>query len=321
VIVSTRDRPLSVGKTVARLRDQVGALPFEIVVVDDGSGSAVTLDGVPGGPVVRVSHIPHQGRSAARNHGSELARGSILLFVDDDISVGSGFVAAHDKAHQRWDRAMAVGAVALSDCSLETPFGRFRRRLEGMGVPETAGIVCRPNFCTAANMSIPREVFADLGGFNPHLHCAEDQDLALRHSGRGDPIAFVPEAVGVHEDLALDIRSYCRNMEWTGRQLVAFCQAAPRWPENEERLRLNGPALPGREAAAATLKKLAKTVLGQPAPLAALFVLTSLVERSLGDGRLLDALYQGLVGIHIQKGFRSALRVGLGKGEGTRSAR
>jgi GT2 family glycosyltransferase len=307
VIVCTRDRAVSVAATVAGLRGQAGTAPFEIVVVDDGGKHGVAFDDFVGAPVVRVSHIPHQGRSVARNHGSHLARGALLIFVDDDMRMGSDFVAAHERVHRRWSKAIAVGPQVLGDRLRETPFGRFRCRLEERGLPESGGIVHRANFCTAANMSIPRRVFAELGGFNPRLHCAEDQDLALRHSSRGDPIVFLPEAHAVHEDLTLDIRSYSRKMEWTGQHLVDFCWVQPSWPENKERLRLNGPALPGREAALTTAKKLVKSLLGRPAVLEPLFGITALVERGLGDGRLLDSLYRTLVGIHLQKGFRRGL--------------
>jgi len=307
VVVCTKDRAASVRTTVATLRDQVDASPFEIVMVDDQSEPAVILDDLGGEPAVRVSRIAHQGRSAARNHGARLARGSVLLFLDDDMRVRPDFVAAHERAHRRWDRALVVGSVVPCDSFSKTPFGRFTRRVERKATPETAGIVDRPNFCTAANMSVSRSVFVDLGGFNPRLHCAEDQDLALRHSRNGRPIVYIPEAQAVHHDPALDIRASCRKAEWTGRHLVEFCRAQPAWPENEQRLLINGPLVPGREPAGTTAKKLGKWLLGQRAILEVLFALTALVERSRGDGPLLDVLYTTLVGIHLQRGFRSGL--------------
>ncbi len=316
VVVCTKDRATTVKKTVAGLRDQAGASPFEIVVVDDGSEPAVVLDDFVGEPAVRVSRIAHQGRSAARNHGSALARGFILIFVDDDIRVGPDFVAAHERAHRRWDHALVVGSVVPGDPSLQGPVGRFRRRLETKGLPTAHGIAERPNFCTAANMSISRRAFAELGGFNPQLHSAEDQDLALRHSNRGRPIVFAPEAAAVHDDLALDIRGYCAKVEWTGRHLVDFCRAQPDWPENVQRLRVNGPLLLGREPTALTAKKLGKALLGRPLVLEAFIRLTSLVERTLGEGPLLDALYRALLGVHLQKGFRRGFEACSREGAG-----
>jgi hypothetical protein len=307
VVVCTRDRPRRVRETIRLLRKQAGAPQFEIWVVDDGSEPALVLDELVGAPATRVTRIPRVGRSAARNHGSEMARGSILTFVDDDMNVGPQFIAEHERAHRRWSNAIVVGSQILPEHARETPLGRFRRRLEEQDVPAAGVVVDRPNFCTAANMSIPRQLLAELGGFNPQLDCGEDQDLALRHSTRGHPIVFLPEASAVHDDLALDIRSYSRKVEWTGENLTRFCRAQPAWPANVERLRVNGPPLLGREPVFATARKFGKALLGEPALVETLFRLTAVVERTFSDGWLLDTLYRILVGIHIQRGFRRGL--------------
>jgi hypothetical protein len=162
-------------------------------------------------------------------------------------------------------------------------------------------------------MSIPRRLFTKLGGFREGLDSGEDQDLALRHSGGGGPIIFVPEAGGIHEDQALDIRAYCTRAEWGALHTVDFCHAQPDWPENQQRIRVNGPPLPGREPAILTLKKIAKSVLGQPPLAGLLFALAALLERTGIEGAALDTAYRTLLGIHLQRGFREGWRTSPGQ--------
>ena len=57
---------------------------------------------------VRVLEQPHRGPAAARNRGAAAATGDLLIFLDDDIEVLPGFVAAHVEAHATPD-SVAIG--------------------------------------------------------------------------------------------------------------------------------------------------------------------------------------------------------------------
>ncbi len=60
---------------------------FEVILVDDGSTDETSLVGAEYCErVVRLSGKPH-GPAFARNRGSELARGEVLVFVDADVTV------------------------------------------------------------------------------------------------------------------------------------------------------------------------------------------------------------------------------------------
>ncbi|MGZ4771060.1 MAG: glycosyltransferase family 2 protein, partial [Ilumatobacteraceae bacterium] len=77
-----------------RLKQVLGALSkqsldnslFEVVVVSDGStdGTHEYLSGATPRPVV-YAHQDNAGPGAARNRGVHLARGRLILFIDDDI--------------------------------------------------------------------------------------------------------------------------------------------------------------------------------------------------------------------------------------------
>lgn len=305
IIIPTHNRHDKLAETVAGLRCQtLPGTEYEVLVVDDGSAPPVALTGELENPVCCVLRLEGIERSAARNTGAAAAQGRVLVFLDDDIGVQKDFLATHLRAHEEWPGALVVGAIHLPDASLATPFGRFRQNLEQLGLPQMRGPIAMKNFCTAANMSIDRELFVALGGFNQALKSSEDQELALRHTTRGGQIVFIPEADTIHHDHSLDIQSYCQRVKWGSENIITFCQAWPDWPQNIERQYINGPIRFGQESFKLSLRKIAKSVLGQALFLKVLFALTFLLERTMPEHILLNRLYRLLLGIHLQQGYQ-----------------
>ncbi len=300
VIVATRNRHERVAATVASLVDQdLSPAAYEIVVIDDGSSPPISLPGP-----IKVIHVKPLERSAARNSGAANARAPLLLFVDDDLTFGRDFVATHLAAHVEWPGSLVVGRIALPDGIVSTPFGRFRQKLDGNGLPSTRGIVRARNFCTAANMSIDASAFRSLGGFAPSMVSGEDQDFAMRHTALGGEIVFIPESVAIHHDNAVDIRSYCKRTEWGHRNIVPFVMRHREWPDNKHRIVLNGPLQPGREPIRASALKLVKDVAASFPFRQFLFAATLVLERLAPGAGALDRLYRLLIGIHARRGFR-----------------
>lgn len=300
IIIPTHNRPDALGHTLAAARTAAGE-GAEVIVVDDGSTPPVALP-PDAGKAVRLLRRGGGERSAARNAGAAAAGGDLLVFVDDDVRLERGAVTAHRAAQAEWPGALCVGALPLAGA--ETPFGRFRSRLERGEVPAGRGLAEAPNFCAAGNMSIPRARFEELGGFDPALSSSEDQDLALRHTAAGGRIAYLPEAVGVHWDATRDIRAYCRRVEWGAEHLLPFCRRYPEFPANVEREAVNGPTRWGGEPLSRSLRKAAKSALGVRPALAALFALVAVLERGAPASGGLEGLYRLLLGIHLQRGYR-----------------
>jgi GT2 family glycosyltransferase len=309
VIVPTHNRHASLSKTLERLRYQdIHREHYEIVVVDDGSTPPLALSPNDQGPACSVVRLEGAERSAARNRGADAARGEVLVFLDDDMTVGPDFLSAHLRGHEEWQGTLVVGAVRLIEEAIATPFGRFRQNIEQQNVPRSRGLTSIPNFCTAANMSIPRNVFVDAGGFDESLASAEDQDLALRHTARGGQIAFIPEAVAIHNDDSLDIRSYCRRVEWGMENMVPFCRRHPDWPDNVARDRVNGVVRISREPLSQSGRKLIKFALRLRPADETLFGAAWVLEHVAANSGMLDRVYRVLLGTHIFKGYRRGLK-------------
>ncbi|MCS6806052.1 MAG: glycosyltransferase family A protein [Acidobacteriota bacterium] len=314
VIIPTHNQPAKLQETLAGLRQQtMPPANYEVIVVDDGSAPPVVLPEKLDGLRCVLLRLEGVERSAARNRGAMLAQGELLIFLDDDMRVSSDFLSAHWRAHRQWPEALLVGSVRLPDEALKHPFGRFRQRLERQGAPRQRGLTAQANFCTAANMAISRSRFEALGGFNPALHSSEDQDFALRHTAGGGQIVYVPEADAVHRDDALDIRRYCRRVEWGMQEMLPFCHRYPNWPDNVQRERVNGPVRWGREPVWHSARKLIKAMLSRWPMIEGLFAVTWLLERSRPESHFLDRMYRVLLGVHLFRGYRKGLkRYGVG---------
>lgn len=308
VIIPTHNRNDKLLETLSCLKAQrLDPDEYEIIVVDDGSTPPIVIQEADGQPTIRLQRTEGLERSAARNRGAGIAAGEVLIFIDDDITVDGDFVARHLQAQAEWPSALAVGAVNLPAQSLKKPFARFRQRLEQRNVPRARGLTTSRNFCTAANMSIARDSFQKLGGFDGSIASSEDQDLALRHTGRGGQIIFLPEAQGIHCDDSLDVRSYCRRAEWGSLYMFSFCDRHPDWPDNVERARVNGLVRWGREPFRQSARKLIKSGLSIKPVVELLFFAAFLLERVAPKGSVLDRVYRLLLGAHIFRGYRKGL--------------
>ena len=119
VVVPTRGRAAYLDVTLDSLLAQRAGIEHEIVVVDDGGG-------VPQRPGVRyVSHPQRRGLNAARNSGIRESRAPLIAFVDDDVLVPPGWLAALVEGAARHPEAEAFG-------------GPIRARFEGR-VPRGCG--------------------------------------------------------------------------------------------------------------------------------------------------------------------------------------
>lgn len=308
VIIPTHNRPEKLATLLGGLRHQdLAAAEYEIIVVDDNSVPPVALPPSAEGPRVTLVRLDEIERSAARNTGAAVATGEWLVFLDDDMTVEDNFLSCHMSAHRAWPNTLVVGSIRLPDETALTAFGRFRQSLEDRGLPQKPGLASMPNFCTAANMSLSRELFLRIGGFDGAIVSGEDQDFALRHTASGGRIVFWPEARAIHWDSSLDIRSYCLRHEWGSKHMIPFCRRYPDWPDNVERYTVNGPLRFGSEPFKQSLRKTVKSALAFKAVREILFFIAGLFERASPNSSALEKIYRLLLGAYIFRGYRAGL--------------
>lgn len=310
VIVPTYNRAKKLAETIGCFLDQsVPATDYEVIVVDDASVPPVVLPEHPPGGVhcslIRFDTMLE--RAVARNTAVEAARGELVLFSDDDLKFDRYFLDAHLRAHAEWPGAMASGKIILPDAALGQPGVRFRQELELSAQDLPRGPVSLPNFGSAANMSISRARYLELGGFDSAMVGIEDQDFSMRHSADGGTIVFLPEAVTIHDDDWLDFPSFCRRQTWASECSVALACRYPDLPANAVRFAASGPICLASDRPGTIARKLLRSAFSSHPMLSVLFLILAALESLGASDQVLKPLYKLLLGIHLQKGFRKGL--------------
>jgi GT2 family glycosyltransferase len=202
----TMDRWTQLQQAVRSVLDQDPG-PLEVVLVIDHctdlEGRA-RADLTPLGVSV-VSNGRKRGLSGARNTGCEVARGDVVVFLDDDAEAEAGWLAAH-VAHYRDERVMGVGGQVTPRWESGEPrwFPREFGWVVGcsyVGQPTTTATIRNP---IGANMSFRRDVIRAAGGFAETLGRVgsvptgcEETELAIRAA------RVFPQGRVVHEPAAV----------------------------------------------------------------------------------------------------------------------
>ncbi len=202
IIVPTRGRPDYLEVTLASIAPQAAAAGAEVLVVEDG----------PRGPSAAVAERhgagyrslgARRGLNVARNAGVRASAGELVIYVDDDVEVGPGWLAALLAAARR-EPGVAIFA------------GPIRARLEGApprgcgreGPPITS-LDLGPTdgwapHAWGANMAIRRAAFAAAGEFDEaRSGGGDEEEWQRRHGG---PIRYVAAAGLDHRRAGADAR-------------------------------------------------------------------------------------------------------------------
>ncbi len=140
----------------------------ELVVVDNGSsddtGATVRTAVIPG-MYVRYLYEPSAGKSRALNAALGVARGTALLFTDDDVEPADNWLELMAAPLIRGECSAVAGCIRLAD-ELRRPWMNSLHLLWLADVPTPAddkhGLV-------GANMGIHRSVFLKIGVFDENL--------------------------------------------------------------------------------------------------------------------------------------------------------
>ena len=134
IVVPTFRREDYLPPLFAAVADQIATLsdPAELVLVDN-SPEATARD-IPAPDFVRYVHEPCTGVAHARNRGVAEARGTHVIFLDDDERPAPGWLKAFATAARRGDRAVFGAVEPLFETApppaLHAPLDRiFSRRL------------------------------------------------------------------------------------------------------------------------------------------------------------------------------------------------
>jgi glycosyltransferase involved in cell wall biosynthesis len=241
-VIPTHDRLEKLRRVLGALEAQEGEVPggLEIVVVDDGSsdGTAGELASWRRAGRVLLTQA-RSGPAVARNRGARAASGERLLFLGDDTTPEPGCLAAHLQAH-----AAARGGTSAADVAVLGYTGWDRERVRvtpllehlnenglqfGYALIED-GQEVPFNFFYTSNVSLPRELFLSLGGFDETFpHAAwEDVELAYRATRRTPPLRLVYRAAArTRHDHEITLASFRQRQRRAGAAAAVFVARHP----------------------------------------------------------------------------------------------
>ncbi|MEU4569111.1 glycosyltransferase family A protein [Micromonospora sp. NPDC023956] len=194
VVIPCYNRARTVALCVRSVRRQTYPA-IEVVVVDDASadGSGAVAEAA-GATVLRLE--TNSGPGAARNRGAAHARGEILFFLDADVALEPGSVAAA-VAHLR--SAPGLGAI----CGVLRPESLLSRKLvaEYRALQMYHWWLAREGPMEGLHTALcamRAEVFREIGPFNPDLRHTEAPEYGHRIRQRYE-VRGTAAIAGVHD--------------------------------------------------------------------------------------------------------------------------
>jgi len=217
VIVCTYNRSKhlkTVLSSLAQLTSPAGADSWELILVDnnskDDTAAIVETFAAKSGFKIRYVFETKQGLSHARNAGVRAAKGDIIAFTDDDVTVDSRWLVELVRTFERFD-SMGVGGKVIPLWTTQKPAWL---ELSGPDSLHSGTVVsfdhgeeprelnCAP---FGANMAFKKEAFerhgffrADFGRKGNDLILGEDTEFGMRLLRQGDRIAYGPSAIVYH---------------------------------------------------------------------------------------------------------------------------
>jgi glycosyltransferase involved in cell wall biosynthesis len=224
VVIASQDRPKLLLALLERLAAQdLSPRRFEVLLVDDGSAEPLetALTGRPWPFPLLLLRQPASGPAAARNRALERARGDFVLFLNDDAVPGPDLLSRH-LALQRGssEPAAILGRFDLLPEHRQDSFGDHLHSSTALFAQPRMqpGVHYHGLALCTGNLSVPRAVLAEVGGFDAGFPApgGEDSELGLRlERQRGVRVRYEPGLECGH-DHALGIRDLARRKKVLG---------------------------------------------------------------------------------------------------------
>lgn len=221
IIPVYRQWPLFAGLYAALQAQTLPIAAYEIIIVNNGpAGEVPAFDLAPDlapalrwlPPALRLLHCATPGSYAARNLGAAAARGDWLVFTDADCLPAPDWLQTLATAILATATGATAGGTAMGAQPQPLLAGPVQMIVPGRtppvrpnayetydllrGIPQARYV--RQGYAATANLTVPRAVFAALGGFDPARLSGGDAAFCRKAGLAGHPVRFVPGAVVGH---------------------------------------------------------------------------------------------------------------------------
>ncbi len=201
IVIATHARPRQLERLIASLAPELGDSDRELIVAENGTTSPQQLE--PRGFQIIHIHDPLPGKCRVQNRAIAAARGEIVGFLDDDLAVAPGYIAALESFFAGHPQFAAMkGRILAAEDPVRTT-GAMAPYLDlpivdhGDEVSEVRGVL-------GANMALRASVLEKVGGFDERLGpgaCGheEETEMSARLRRAGFRIGYAPRALVYHD--------------------------------------------------------------------------------------------------------------------------
>jgi glycosyltransferase involved in cell wall biosynthesis len=212
VVISTYNRAGRLGRALDALLAQTGGVAYEVLVVDNNSTDEtkeVTTSRLNRSGRLKYIFEPRQGLPYARNTGIVASTASLVAFTDDDVEVGTDWVATIKRTFDEHPDVDMIGGRVRPIWPETVPDWITRRQLGPLALGERGDTPIRVSAANAApclvgaNFAFRRSVFERVGLFDTSYIKSQDREIQLRLWRAGGVGLYVPDLV-INVDVPLD---------------------------------------------------------------------------------------------------------------------
>ncbi len=214
VAIATYNRTAALDRLLGDLEKQTLAPEnWEVIVVVDGSidNTIKLLSSWQQKNTLPLTYFwqKNTGQSLARHNAIVKSQGDRIVLIDDDMEICPQFLEAHLQAAQsEAENIIVVGKVKLQSNWKHLSLYELKRldwlislheKLENQTELPNA------NAFITFNVSLPRSLYFQAGGFDPLLRLSDDLELGWRLEQAGCRFIFSPQAWSIHHS---DVGTY-----------------------------------------------------------------------------------------------------------------
>ncbi|NOQ23027.1 MAG: glycosyltransferase [Candidatus Aegiribacteria sp.] len=215
VQIPVRDGGDDFRECLESLRKQdTGGLPWELIIVDDGSRIPVEDDfdlSFPETVLVKILHRNSTGnRPEARNAGWQAATASLCFLSDSDMRFPEDIILKHMEMHRRGCGDVIMGARINGWMQDASPWQQW---FDTRGMGGRAAGLFPPKYFVTGNVSLQTSLLRETGGFDPAIdrYGGEDTEFGFRLARKDVSLYWDPDLRVYHLD-SVTAREHSRKM-------------------------------------------------------------------------------------------------------------
>ncbi len=239
ILICVKDRAERLRQCLRSLHQLGAEASVQLLIVCDGGPKSLQSEmeaelSIPGWQCDWLQRADCAGPATARNEALAMAHGELILFLNDDVRVEPGLLAAHDQLHQRRPGHAVMGNTRWAPEVVTTEFMHWVAHHDSFYYLIPDELNATWEYFHTMNLSIDRCWFDNGARFDEAFPdpAFEDTEFGYRLWNEGLRISLAYDAVlyHVHE---FTFEEYLAKSTMRGRSARRFCDL---YPELRERI-------------------------------------------------------------------------------------